>query len=268
MWNDPRLSDTHYSGEKKKLNLTVEDVWHPHLTQVNVKFSTLKDSILKIDGDGNVAYRVRLNDTFTAPLDLHRFPFDSQHIKLKFLSTLYGTREIDLQWNDERSGHLDHFSLPGWTFKEVSHQFSEMLLKGSIQGYCGIDLNLHLERNSGFYFWKVFVPLSFIAFMAWTVFWIDPANFSGQVAISTSSVITLIAFQLSLTELLPKISYLTEIDVFALATSFLVFLALGEAIFTARLAKMGKHKMSLIIDKWMRCIYPGIFVILLLFMAF
>ena len=184
MWNDPRLSDTHYSGEKKKLNLTVEDVWHPHLTQVNVKFSTLKDSILKIDGDGNVAYRVRLNDTFTAPLDLHRFPFDSQHIKLKFLSTLYGTREIDLQWNDERSGHLDHFSLPGWTFKEVSHQFSEMLLKGSIQGYCGIDLNLHLERNSGFYFWKVFVPLSFIAFMAWTVFWIDPANFSGQVAIS------------------------------------------------------------------------------------
>ncbi|MEX0322979.1 MAG: hypothetical protein AB3N63_12525 [Puniceicoccaceae bacterium] len=268
MWNDPRLADGNYEGIKNKLDMTLDDIWHPHVSQVNLKSAQINDRILNVDSDGNVAYRVRQKDTFTVPLNLHRFPFDEQSISLKFMSTHYGQGEISLQWNQERSGYLGDFSIPGWTFKSVSHKPTVMTMKGGNRDLFGIDLQIHLERNSGFYVWKVFVPLSLIVFMAWSVFWIDPANFAGQVAISTSSVITLIAFQLSLTQLLPKISYLTEIDIFVLATSILVFLALGEAIFTARLAKSGKHDISLNIDRWMRYLYPVFFVILLLFVIF
>ena len=268
MWNDPRLANANYKGSRSKLDLSIDDIWNPHLARVNLKGSAMLDAILNIDENGNVAYRQRLIDTYTAPLNLRRFPFDKQSLSLKFLSTLYGPDEIELQWNEDRSGHLDSFSLPGWTFEGSKSKIYVQDLRNIDRKLQGFDLHLKLNRQSGFYVWKVFVPLSFIVFMAWTVFWIDPANFPGQIAISTSSVITLIAFQLSLTELLPKISYLTEVDLFALATSFLVFIALGEAILTARLAKIGKHAVSLSLDKWMRIIYPIVFAVLILFIIF
>jgi hypothetical protein len=77
-------------------------------------------------------------------------------------------------------------------------------------------------------------------------------------------VITLIAFQLSLTELLPTISYLTRIDIYVLGTSGLVFMALGEAILTARLAKQDKRELSRKIDRIMKIAYPILYLIILI----
>ncbi len=268
VWSDPRLADDAYESAISKSDLSIDDIWNPHLSRVNLRESAAQEAILKIDGKGNVVYRLRFIDTFTAPLDLKRFPFDRQMLRLQFLSSVYGPDELEIQWNDERSGNLDTFSLPGWSFNGWNREITTLTLKNMDNSMQGFDVQLDLSRRSGFYVWKVFVPLSFIVFMAWTVFCIDPANFSGQIAISTSSVITLIAFQLSLTELLPNISYLTEIDLFVLASSFLVFVALGEAILTARLAKIGKPNQSLAIDKWMRILYPIAFVIILFVVIF
>ena len=54
------------------------------------------------------------------------------------------------------------------------------------------------ERMFGFYFWKLFVPLSLIVAMASIVFWIDPQNLGPQLGVSTASVFTLIAFLISM----------------------------------------------------------------------
>ena len=183
------------------------------------------------------------------------------------------THELIQRWNGvvhpgDIVYHLGDFSLSGWDFKKFYAETTiQPLQVAQNQAFnlTGIQFVIELKRKPAFYIWKVFFPLGLIAFMAWTVFWIDPANFGGQVAISTSSVITLIAFQLSLSELLPRISYLTNIDIYAIGTSLLVFLALGESILTARLAKMEKHHLSLGIDRHMRWVYPTIYALLTLF---
>ena len=202
---------------------------------------------------------------------MRRFPFDRQVVKLKFLSSLYGPEQINLVWNKDRCGYLEPFSLAGWQFLEIETTQSDMTLRsagGADRTQAGVNLEVLLERLSAFYFWKVIFPLAFIVFMSWTVFWIDPMEFGGQVAISTASVITLIAFQLSLVELLPKISYLTRIDIYAVGTSFLVFFALGESILTARLAKIDRHRLALLIDRHMRWIYPLVYTTMLLLLVF
>lgn len=263
-WNDPRLSDEAVENPNRKIELGIDDIWTPKITELNLRMSTPQSADLSIDSEGNVFLRQRSINTFTAPLNLKSFPFDQQVIKLRFLSTVYNKKQIDIVWDSERAGHPETFSLPGWRLKKVDPVLLEQTIGGSEHVRTGFDLDIHLERISSFYIWKVFVPLGFIAFMAWTVFWIDPANFQGQIAISSASVITLIAFQMSLSELLPPISYLTEIDIYALGTSFLVFLALGESTYTARLAKANRQDLGRAIDKWMRVIYPILYFAIIL----
>jgi hypothetical protein len=270
-WKDPRLADDQFADPAAKLDLGIEDIWNPHLSVVNVHSSMLQESIINIDVEGNVMYRQRRVDIVTTPLDLRQFPFDTQVVRLKFLSTVYGPTQIEVEWSEERSGYLEPFSVTGWEFHGFSTSETELVLRsggGQVRTQTGINLEISLERQSAFYFWKVIFPLAFIVFMAWTVFWIDPMEFGGQVAISTASVITLIAFQLSLVELLPKISYLTRIDIYAVGTSFLVFFALGESILTARLAKIDRHELALRIDRHMRWIYPVVYTVMLLLLVF
>jgi hypothetical protein len=266
-WLDPRLADDEFADPRTKLNLQLEDIWNPHLVSVDMQDSNMTDTLLNIDPAGNVTYRQRGISTFTATLKLREFPFDTQLIELVFLSSLYTSDDIELIYDMERSGHLEGFSLSGWQFQNFFAETTVQpitVAKNQTFNLTGIQFVIELKRKPAFYIWKVFFPLGLIAFMAWTVFWIDPANFGGQVAISTASVITLIAFQLSLSELLPRISYLTKIDLYAVGTSLLVFIALGESILTARLAKMEKHQLSLFIDRHMRWIYPTVYVLLTL----
>ena len=262
-WKDPRLADSQFQNPNDKLRLSMDDIWNPGISQINILESVVKESMLTIDAEGTVEYRRRLMDTFNDPLNLRHFPFDEQDFNLEFVSTAYLSEELTILWDKARSGHLEEFSLTGWRFEgiDVITNWKPIRIGDMDRGsLTGIDIRILLKRRSAFYIWKIFVPLGLIAFMAWTVFWIDPVNFGGQMAISTSSVITLIAFQLSLSDLMPRISYLTKIDMFSLGTSFLVFLSLGEAILTSRLAKMERHKLALKIDHWMRIVFPMVYI--------
>jgi len=109
------------------------------------------------------------------------------------------------------------------------------------------------------------MPLGLIVFMAWTVFWIDPKHLAPQIGVSTATVFTLIAFQLGLGRFLPRVSYLTRADKFLLGATGLVFLALGEAIMTSKLADSDREKLSRRIDLWSRWTYPALFALLLIF---
>ena len=263
-WNDSRLSTENLPNGVSRLDLTLADIWNPEIMPVNVTESSLQSASLNIDETGTVYYRKRAIESFTTPFNLKKFPFDKQTVRMTFLSALYGDEQLDIQFNSDRTGYLGNFSLPGWEFNSMEHAVKTKSIGEMEDVISGFEISFSLERESGFYLWKVVVPLGFIVFMAWTVFWIDPAQFGGQVAISTSSVITLIAFQLSLHELLPRISYLTKIDSYALSCSFLVFMAMGESILTARLASLKKHELALRIDRWMRAVYPVLYGLLLL----
>jgi hypothetical protein len=266
-WNDPRLADSAMEEPALKNRFGLEDIWHPDFSPINIRSTQTPRWEIAIDGDGNVICRYRQIDTFITPLNLKRFPFDKQTLKIKFLSRWHGPESIKPVWMEDRSGHMDSFSITGWEFEGMSVKGGSERIR-AIGSYSrevsSIEVDLKLDRMSSFYVWKVIFPLALIVFMGWTVFWIDPTELAGQLGISSASVITLIAFQLSLTELLPTISYLTRIDIYVLGTSGLVFMALGEAILTARLAKQDKRELSRKIDRIMKIAYPILYLIILI----
>ena len=54
--------------------------------------------------------------------------------------------------------------------------------------------------------------MTLIVMMSWVVFWIDPAKFGPQIGLSVTAMLTLIAFQFTLTTSLPKVGYFTVLD--------------------------------------------------------
>jgi hypothetical protein len=100
--------------------------------------------------------------------------------------------------------------------------------------------------------------------MSWSVFWIDPADGGTQIGVATTTMLTLIAFRFAIDNSLPRISYLTRLDEFVMASTVLVFLILFEVIITSRLAKTGLHERALKIDRWSRLVFPLVFVAVLI----
>jgi len=75
-------------------------------------------------------------------------------------------------------------------------------------------------------------------------------------------VFTLIAFLLSIGNLLPRIAYLTRADLLIVSSMVLVFGALLESVITSRLHQGERQALALRLDLHARWIYPSLYVVI------
>jgi len=93
-----------------------------------------------------------------------------------------------------------------------------------------LDFRLLADRDEGYYIWKVIVPLCLIVLMAWAVFWINP-----------------------------------EAIGFVFFSTILVFIALGIAVLSSRIASAGNLHRALKIEKVSRIVYLLVLVAIIFF---
>jgi hypothetical protein len=166
---------------------------------------------------------------------------------------------------DERTGFAEEFSIADWTVTGSSVEYEPFRLPTAEQSYPQITYRVEVRRNRAYYAQKVFLPLILIICMSWAVFWIDPKLVPPQIGISTSAVLTLIAFLFSLAYTLPRLSYLTRADRFVMGATVLVFFAFGEALLSTGLAGRGREEAALRIDRLSRIVFPTVFAAILLY---
>jgi hypothetical protein len=122
------------------------------------------------------------------------------------------------------------------------------------------EFRFEAQRHVGYFVTKVILPLIFIVAMSWVVFWIDPVDAGSQVSVSVTAMLTLIAYRFAVGALLPKVSYLTRMDDFILASTVLVFLSLVEGVVTSRLAAGGRLAIARQMDRHARWVFPVAFL--------
>jgi hypothetical protein len=64
----------------------------------------------------------------------------------------------------------------------------------------------------------------------WAVFWYEVHDFSGQMSVPLAITLSMIAFQLSIAKDLPRVGYMTFLDVVFLTTFIFVFLSIVEIV--------------------------------------
>jgi len=263
-WRDERLMDVD-GRPLAGCRVPIESVWAPPVLIINERqVNRILEDQIQIGPDGLLEYQQRFQGEFTNRMDLRNFPMDRQTLIMGVVLGKVGAEEIAFV-QDERTGSADEFSIADWTVTGSSVGYEPFRLTTSDRDMPQVTYRVEVRRNRAYYAQKVFLPLILIVCMSWAVFWIDPKLVPPQVGISTSAVLTLIAFLFSLAYTLPRLSYLTRADRFVMGATVLVFFAFGEALLSTGLAGRGREETALRIDRLSRLVFPAVFAGILLY---
>ena len=265
-WKDPRLAHTGNGIVRYPL----DQIWHPRVAIVNETNSVARkfSDFAEVEPDGLVIYRQRYAGAFTQPLRLKSFPFDRQTFHVQLVAVRYRLNEVtfvpDQEWIrngvQRAAGIASPITLPDWTVEHWETKPLTYMLAPGFE-YSGYVFEFTASRNVGHYIWKVILPLVLIVMMSWTVFWTDPTNSNSQFSIAVTSMLTLIAYRFAVDSQLPRLAYMTRLDVFFLISTLLVFFSLIEVLVTTILDNNQQTAQAKKIDRYCRVIIPLIFVI-------
>lgn len=254
-WSDPRLKN--YVG----CRFDLDQVWYPKIDILNSGrlFMRLPNEVEVLEG-GRVRLLQRYRGAVVFPYQAPKFPFDSHEIKLSFLSDVHHDSELVMTVDERFTGRPDwEYNVPDWNIANVQAKIADYFLEIYDRNHNAFELTVSVERRSGFYLWKIIMPMVLIVAMSWSVFWIDPAHFGAQVSMSSASMLTLIAFHFAMTNILPPLSYFTDLDRFIAGATALVFLALVESITTSYWEVNGRRNWALRMDRYCRVLFPVAF---------
>jgi hypothetical protein len=253
-WEDPRLAN----GRDLPCTLPAEDIWNPGVMAVNQRsVQRQMNEVVEVQPDGRVRYVQRMYGTYSLPLDLGRFPFDSQKLPVTLVAR-YLPEDLKLVVDDQLFAVAQHLSNPNWSIGAPEATTGEYrVLPGT--SITQLEVLFPAERRSGYYVWKLIVPMSFVVFMSWAAFWISPQNIPSRIGLSATSMLTLIAFRLALGSSLPPIPYLTEFDVFTVGGTLLVFAALAQAVATTALWDRERKRLAHRLNHVSKFLFPAAF---------
>jgi hypothetical protein len=255
-WNDPRLANQYTEKVRKPLS----GVWHPRFQFVNQQrlWSTF-DEMVDIYPDGKVVYQQRNWGSFSQPLELKDFPFDTQTFNIIVVPAIYDKDEVVFYSpKDSESGIAPRFSVADWNIIDWKMGPIPSPRKSSKRAVYGMSITA--SRESGYFVIQMIVPLIFIVLMSWAVFWIDPQQSGTQITVATTAMLTLIAFRFTAGVTLPRFDYLTRLDYFILASTVLVFGSLLEVVISSALARSNKLAAARGLDRISRIIFPVVFL--------
>ncbi len=267
-WNDPRLARTGGSAEGEIRRLEMDELWHPEIQVVNIArlFRQLPSRVF-VDDSGQCVHRQRFVGSLSFPLDLHGFPFDRQTLHIGLVSALHTLEDVKFVINEPMTGRSDRFSVVDWEIGEAEFEARPVKLRQQGMTMAGFSASLPAQRYANYYIFKVIAPLLVIVAMSWAAFWIDPKQSATQIGMAATSLLTLIAYRFLLGNLVPKVSYLTRLDVFIFGATLLVFAALVEALTTSSLAFQDKTDLARRLQRWSRVLAP-LCLLLLLWLSF
>jgi len=260
-WNDPSLKGK-FDIDKP---IALSEIWSPDIQIVKeINLIKKRKEIAKLKPDGTVSFRQRYQGELSMFIDYSNFPFDQHLFSIDVVAPL--TDEIVFVHDISLTGQVEKLSIQDWKIEK-----GELVVKPYkflSYNFAAFAYQFRAKRHLGYYIWKVMMPLVIVVFMSWTVFWIDPVKIEAQLAVSATAMLTIIAYQITLSNMLPKISYFTNLDYFIVGSNILVFLGLLEAVISSALARENKEKLARHLDHYSRYIFPIFYVLILLITFF
>jgi hypothetical protein len=113
---------------------------------------------------------------------------------------------------DEHTGFDPGFELAEWTVVGMRSVVSERSRPGYGVPFSHASFEIDIKRKSGYYIWKILLPLIVIVLISWVVFYMSEERIGRRAGVSATGILTVIAYQFVATQSLPKVSYLTSMD--------------------------------------------------------
>jgi len=190
--------------------------------------------------DDWIVYRTRFIGTFAQKFDLTWFPFDSQ--RLNFVITSKKTKDALVFKKSDESGKGDiictdtetAFTLSEWRlWHHVGATPTETSPSTSSSGtvYTLYKFSVDVSRHPSYYIYNVMVIMFLLVSMSLTSWAVDVGDTGDRLSVTLTLVLTAVAFKSSVSDCLPKISYVTFLDGYLFwSFTFLVSVVLENAL--------------------------------------
>lgn len=136
------------------------------------------------------------------------------------------------------------------------------LIQHPISKYARIGIEININRSFVPFISKLFIPLLIILLLVYFVFYLPAEKIDIAAGLTVTSLLSAIAFQLSVSGNLPDIGYIIYVDKVFYLCYFLIALAMGESLWTFYLDRSGNEanvKRAIRIDYWARFIFPVLY---------
>jgi len=258
-WTDHRLRGYDKAHLPAKL-------WTPRFTWMNaVSIETEKlvecaladrDEVSYASAGGRMKLRVKFKGVMANPMNLVDFPFDIDNIGVSLMAgrgytsvdlTVEGNAKDDEFYVVRRVGKdegvlfdfrwpvtMSEWTVHGVSFGNILGDWDPVWTKSTVN----IELNLHVSRDSPYYFWKALLPLYLLTVLSFSMFEFDVLEFEQRSNTVSTYFLAAFAMLYVVGNSLPKTDFLTKIDKVIVLTLFsllctgisaVVMLRLGES---------------------------------------
>ena len=274
-WKDERQAfDPVQAGVAEKLYHgsfqfnEISPSWYPQVILANAsQIPEAQGVLFRVAPDGTCTLIQDLHAVARRELKLRRYPFDQQRLEAEFQILGFDRSQVVLIGTDKPvSADIESIRVPQWHLKSVSGGIRE--ISAPYQSGTGTSssfvVSFDVSRQSFFIVRLVFLPLLIVVGLSWCVFWMDRASLADRMSVTFVGLLTAVAYQAMLGDIMPHISYITFINAF-ISLSFLLMSA--TAVVNLRVCiqdRRGEYEQGDLIDRRCRWIFPIAYLALIL----
>ena len=221
-WKDDFLNwDTNVTNINS-IALADHEAWVPDVELLNAatlpEIYTLEGGML-LYSTGEIMWSKPGVFTFSCPLDLHDFPFDTQKCKMTIGSWTLDQQKLNIMPNKDKSRQLDvmdTFSHSEWKIKSVSvNRKNSTRLCCPNKNFPFLEYTIELKRHSHYYRLNMGMTISLVL-VSFIIMLMEPTNVS-RTGTAVFIPLTILALQLTLASKIPVVGYYTTLDRFFVA---------------------------------------------------
>jgi hypothetical protein len=260
-WRDERLAAPDPAGVSETRALNENAIWLPPLEVANLIEPGFLHETIFGDTHGIVS-RVRHFDfLLSEDFNLTHFPLDTQELHLVLQPFMNpGQSDLPMTFASESlaTGFSDaaYAGLVGWHVLRVEYHPKVAFVSALNQTVPEAVFEIVVERRSGFYYWKVFIPVFIMVMVSWSIFWVNTEEFDWQMKIPVATMLALVAFEFAIAGDLPRVSYITFLDAVLLTSFIFVFLAMVESVSVHVMIRENRRDLAERVQRGSRSLFP------------
>lgn len=212
-----------------------------------------QNQVVVVGPQGDVLYFELFSATLQAPdFDFRLFPFDTQVFFIR-VDSLYPEQSFQFYELPGFSGIGEQLGEEEWIVVDfgtpITHETGSTGLSSSRYSF-----RFTARRQLTYYEIRVFVPLLIILAVSWVTFFLR--DYAKRVDVAAGNLLLFIAFNFTIGADLPRLGYLTLLDVLLVSGFVLTSLVLVASVLLKRAQDLGKQALVRTADRYLILGYP------------
>ena len=276
-WVDPRQAfDPATEGVSEKFyqgNFQFNEIspaWYPDVSVLNVAGMLEKgEPLCRVRPDGTCTLVSSINARAKTSLKLVHYPFDWHALRLVFGIPGYTDSELLVEPLPMPESSPGEIHLPQWSLLDVRTTPATILptSPGNNQPTSTLLVEMDVKRSPMFVLRLVVGPLFLVVVMSWSVFWMDRASLGDRMSVSFVGLLTAVAYQIILGDILPHIAYLTPINVFVNLSFVLMCASIVVNLIVGELNRRGQGAKADTLDNRCKVAFPVVYLLLIVLVS-